>query len=147
MPKMMRAARLHHGGEPFLVDTRSVPDVCATEVLGEVKAAGVVPKLRKVVTNYPKWFPFLALPKLPAIYGLDSAGVVAQVSSRVRSGRKGGDRVYVNPGLSCGACAACRLGEPINCAAYTFLGYFGFGSGSQQIYEDCPDGRAGALQP
>ena len=27
-------------------------------VLVEVKAAGVVPNLRNVVTNYPKWFPF-----------------------------------------------------------------------------------------
>ena len=46
----------------------------------EVKAAGVVPNLRNVVTNYPKWFPFLPLPKLPAIYGLDSAGAGSQTS-------------------------------------------------------------------
>jgi hypothetical protein len=39
-----------------------------------MKAAGVVPNLRNVVTNYLKWFLFLRLPKLPAIYGLDSAG-------------------------------------------------------------------------
>jgi D-arabinose 1-dehydrogenase-like Zn-dependent alcohol dehydrogenase len=143
MTKMMRAARLHNVGEPFQVDTIPVPEVRPTDVLIEVKAAGVVPNLRNVVTNYPKWFPFLPLPKLPAIYGLDSAGVVAQVGSQVRNGLKVGDRVYVNPGLSCGACIACRRGEHINCTAYTFQGYFGFGPGSQQIYEDYPYGGFG----
>jgi D-arabinose 1-dehydrogenase-like Zn-dependent alcohol dehydrogenase len=143
MSKMMRAARLHAIGEPFRVDTIPVPDVRPTDVLVEVKAAGVVPNLRNVVTNYPKWFPFLPLPKLPAIYGLDAAGVVSAVGSQVRSGIAVGDRVYVNPGLSCGTCTACRRGEPINCTAYTFQGYFGFGPGSQQIYEDYPYGGFG----
>ena len=143
MAKMMRAARLHAIGEPFQVDTVPVPDVRPTDVLVEVKAAGVVPNLHNVVTHYSKWFPFLPLPKLPAIYGLDSAGVIAAVGSQVRNGLQVGDRVYVNPGLSCGACTACRRGDHINCTAYTFQGYFGFGPGSQQIYEDYPYGGFG----
>jgi D-arabinose 1-dehydrogenase-like Zn-dependent alcohol dehydrogenase len=143
MTRMMRAARLHAIGEPFRVDTVPIPDVRPTDVLVEVKAAGVVPNLRNVVTHYSKWFPFLPLPKLPAIYGLDSAGVIAAVGSQVRNGLKDGDRVYVNPGLSCGACTACRRGDHINCTAYTFQGYFGFGPGSQQIYEDYPYGGFG----
>jgi D-arabinose 1-dehydrogenase-like Zn-dependent alcohol dehydrogenase len=134
--KTMRAARLHKTGAPFQIDEIPVPAVRPTDVLVQVKAAGVVPNLRNVVTHYPEWFPFLPLPKLPAIYGLDSAGVVAEVGSQVRTGIKPGDRVYVNPGLSCGTCPACRAGQPINCPAYTFMGYFGFGPGSQQIYED-----------
>ncbi len=85
MTKMMRAARLHNIGEAFRVDTIPVPEVRPTDVLVEVKAAGVVPNLRNVVTNYPKWFPFLPLPALPAIYGLDSAGVVAEVGSQARA--------------------------------------------------------------
>jgi len=92
MTKMMRAARLHQVGQPFQVDTIPVPEVRPTDVLVEVKAAGVVPNLHNVVTNYPKWFPFLPLPTLPAIYGLDSAGIVSQVGSQVRSGIKPGDR-------------------------------------------------------
>ena len=143
MAKMMRAARLHKTGEPFQIDTIPVPEVRPTDVLVEVKAAGVVPNLRNVVTHYPTWFPFLPLPKLPAIYGLDSAGVVAEVGSQVRADIKPGDRVYVNPGLSCGSCQACRRNDPINCTAYTFQGYFGFGPGSQQIYEDYPYGGFG----
>lgn len=143
MTKMMRAARLHKIGEPFQIDTIPIPEVRPTDVLVEVKAAGVVPNLRNVVTNYPQWFPFLPLPQLPAIYGLDSAGIVSQVGSQVRSDIKPGDRVYVNPGLSCGSCQACRRGDHINCTAYTFQGYFGFGPGSQQIYEDYPYGGFG----
>ena len=112
-------------------------------MLVEVKAAGVVPNLRNVVTSYPKRFPFLPLPALPAIYGFDSAGVVAQVGSQVRADIKPGDRVYVNPGLSCGSCLACRRGDHINCTAYTFQGYFGFGPGSQQLFEDYPYGGFG----
>lgn len=143
MSGMMRAARLHDVGGQFQIDEIPIPDVRPTDVLVEVKAAGVVPNLRNVITNYPNWFPFLPLPKLPAIYGLDSAGVVAAVGDQVRSGLKVGDRVYVNPGLSCGTCTACRRGELINCTAYTFQGYFGFGPGSQQIYEDYPYGGFG----
>jgi threonine dehydrogenase-like Zn-dependent dehydrogenase len=143
MTKMMRAARLHKVGEPFQVDTIPVPELGPNDVLVEVKAAGVVPNLRNVVTKYPEWFPFLPLPQLPAIYGLDSAGIVAEVGSRVRSGIKAGDRVYVNPGLSCGSCTACRRSDPINCTAYTFMGYFGFGPGSQQLFQDYPYGGFG----
>ena len=143
MSKMMRAARLHAESQPFQVDTLPVPEVRPTDVLVEVKAAGVVPNLRNVVTSYSKWFPFLPLPKLPAIYGLDAAGVVAQVGSQVRSGLKPGDRVYVNPGLSCGSCTACRRGDHVNCTSYTFQGYFGFGQGSQQVFEDYPYGGFG----
>lgn len=133
----MRAARLHTIGEPFQLDTVDVPEVRPTDVLVEVKAAGVVPNLHNVVTHYAQWFPFLPLPKLPAIYGLDSAGIVTQVGSHVR-GIQPGDRVYVNPGLSCGSCEACRRSDHINCTSYTFQGYFGFGPGSQQIFEDYP---------
>lgn len=137
-PKTMRAARLHDVGGRFQVDEMPVPTVRETDVLVQVKAAGIVPNLRNVITHYPEWFPYLPLPKRPAIYGLDSAGIVTAVGSRVRNDIKPGDRVYVNPGLSCGSCAACRAHDPINCPAYTFMGYFGFGPGSQQLYEDYP---------
>jgi len=143
MAQMMKAARLHEVGKPFQIDTIPVPDVRPTDVLVEVKAAGVVPNLRNVVTHYPTWFPFMPLPKLPAIYGLDSAGIVTKVGAQVRTNIKPGDRVYVNPGLSCGNCEACRRADPTNCTAFTFNGYFGFGPGSQQIFEDYPYGGFG----
>jgi alcohol dehydrogenase len=74
------------------------------------------------------------LPPLPAIFGLDSAGTVVAVGSKV-SEFKPGDRVYVNPGVGCGECRYCRQGEAPCCAAYTFLGYFGFGAASHTIFQ------------
>jgi alcohol dehydrogenase len=143
MSKLMRAARLHEVGGRFQIDTIPIPEVRPTDVLVEVKVAGVVPNLRNVITHWPEWFPFLPLPKLPAIYGLDAAGVVSAVGSQVHTGLKPGDRVYVNPGLSCGSCTACRRGEEIHCTDYTFQGYFGFGPGAQKLYEDYPYGGFG----
>lgn len=141
--KMMHAARLHDVGSRFQVDEVPMPSARDMDVVVEVKAAGIVPNLRNVITHYPTWFPYLPLPKQPAIYGLDSAGVVVEVGSRVRADVKPGDRVYINPGLSCGTCPACRNGESVNCTSYTFMGYFGFGQGSQKIYDDYPYGGFG----
>ena len=79
------------------------------------------------------------MPTLPAIYGLDAAGIVSKVGSQVRN-VKPGDRVYVNPGRDSGDSHASLRGERINDPAYTFQGYFGFGAGSQEIFEDYPHG-------
>jgi threonine dehydrogenase-like Zn-dependent dehydrogenase len=138
--KYMRAARLHTIGEKFQVDEIPIPAVRPTDVLVKVETAGIVQNLRNVVSTYPSTRPHLPLPRLPAVYGLDAAGVVAAVGDRIRSGIKVGDRVYVNPGLSCGACIACRRGEFPNCASYTFMGYFGFGKNSQDQFDAYPYG-------
>jgi alcohol dehydrogenase len=133
----MKAARLHKIGTEFSVDEIPVPEPRPTDVLVRVKACGVIPNMKNVIAHYAEWFPFLPLPPLPAIYGLDAAGEIAAVGSKVHD-LNVGDRVYVNPGTSCGSCHACRRGEPINCAAYTFLGYFGFGPDSRQVFADYP---------
>ena len=134
---MMRAARLHKIGGEMSVDRIEIPTPRPTDVLVKVKACGVIPNMKNVITHYAEWFPFLPLPPLPAIYGLDAAGEVVAVGDQVHA-VKPGDRVYVNPGVSCGSCHACRRGEPVNCVAYTFLGYFGFGSGSSRVFRDYP---------
>jgi hypothetical protein len=46
----------------------------------------------------------------------------------------------VNPGLSCGACRACRRGEDQNSDDYTFMGYFAFGTGGQRLFDAYPYG-------
>ena len=75
----MRAARMHAVGSPMSIDTIPVPKPGSTDVLVEVKACGMVPNLGNVLANWTKWFPHLPLPKLPAIFGLDPAGVVVEV--------------------------------------------------------------------
>ncbi|MGJ7512961.1 alcohol dehydrogenase catalytic domain-containing protein [Pseudomonas baetica] len=140
---MMRAARLHEPGGQFQVDEVPMPQVRDTDVIVQVKASGVIPNLPNVIHHFAQWFPSLPMAELPATYGLDSAGVVVAVGERVRQDIKPGDRVYVNPGLSCGSCTACRAGQDVNCSAYTFMGYFGFGPGSVDMFKDYPYGGFG----
>lgn len=94
--KTMRVARLHEIGGPLWIEEIPVPQPRPTDVLVAVKTCGVVPNLKNVLTKWPEWFPYLPLPKLPAIFGLDVAGVVAEVGSQIHSIRPG-QRVYVNP--------------------------------------------------
>ncbi|MGH7034162.1 MAG: alcohol dehydrogenase catalytic domain-containing protein [Stellaceae bacterium] len=134
----MTAARVHAFGEPMRLDEIPIPEPRPTDVLVEVKACGVVPNLVRVVTNFfgtlgtdPK-----LMPPLPAIFGLDPAGVITKVGEQVRSVRPG-DRVYVNPARSCGSCRMCRSGQPLDCAVFSFQGYFGR---SQEIMRAYPYG-------
>jgi D-arabinose 1-dehydrogenase-like Zn-dependent alcohol dehydrogenase len=139
VPQTMRAVRMHEVGKPMSIDTIPVPAPGSTDVLVQVKACGMVPNLGNVLANWTKWFPHLPLPKLPAIFGLDPAGIVAAVGSQVVAVRPG-TRVYVNPLRSCTACAMCRSGQPNRCRFFTFNGYFGFGPDSQKIYDIYPYG-------
>jgi len=134
----MIAARLHAYGSPMTLDRIEVPEPRPTDVLVEVKACGVVPNLARVVSNF---FGTLTpdnkmMPALPAIFGLDPAGVVAKVGEQVFSVRPG-ERVYVNPGRSCGSCKMCRSGRPQDCPSWTLQGYFGR---SQDIMRAYPYG-------
>ncbi len=135
----MLAARLHEIGKPMQLEQVPIPTPRSTDVVVQVKACNVVPNLKNVLATYAEWFPYLPLPQLPAVFGLDSAGVVTQVGEQVR-GIRVGDRVYVNPGLSCGSCRACRRGEDPNCPDYTFMGYFAFGPGGQRLFDAYPYG-------
>jgi len=134
---LMKAARLHEVGGRFEVDELPIPEPGPNDVLVKVKTSGVIPNLRNVTTYFSEWYFFLPLPKLPAIYGLDSAGVVASVGSSVTAFKEG-DRVYVNPGLGCGECRFCTDGNPTLCDSYTFMGYFGFGAGSKDVFKRYP---------
>ena len=57
----------------------------------------------------------------PLILGGDSAGDIVEVGSQVL-GVKPGDRVVVNPKVTCGQCAPCLAGEDDLCRSYQMLG-------------------------
>jgi alcohol dehydrogenase len=135
----MRAARLHEVGGAFTIDEIDIPTPGDLDVVIRVEAANIVPNLRNVINTYPVDKPFLPLPELPAVFGMDSAGVITEVGRRVRN-LKPGDRVYLNPGRDSGDSWAARNGEPMNDPAYTFQGYFGFGPESIEIHRDYPHG-------
>lgn len=141
MPDML-AARLHKIGDPMKLERVPAPEPRPTDVVVKVTACNIVPNLKNVLAIYAEWFPYLPLPQLPAIFGLDTAGVVSQVGDLVTN-VKVGDRVYINPGISCGACRACKRGEAPACDKYTFMGYFSFGQDGQQLFDAYPYGGLG----
>ncbi len=139
MTLLMRAARMHEVGQPMRIDTVERPVAKATDVVVQVKSCGMVPNLGNVLANWPKWCPHLPLPKLPATFGLDPAGIVPEVGEQV-IGIEPGDRVYISPVRSCGACPACLSGKRTQCNHFTFNGYFGFQSELQKLFDMYPNG-------
>lgn len=57
----------------------------------------------------------------PRVVGSDGAGIVDEIGSDVRNVRRG-DRVMINPGISCGKCEWCRAGEEPLCPGFQVLG-------------------------
>jgi alcohol dehydrogenase len=135
MAGLMQAARLHTPGGPMLIEQVEKPTLHPSDVLIEVKACGVIPNMNAIFSG-ALWN---RLPPLPAIVGLDAAGVVAGVGTEV-DGVAVGNRVYVNPWLSCGTCHYCRTQTGMLCDAAAFQGYFGFFPKSEKLLRRYPYG-------
>ena len=82
-------------------------------------------RIRTAALNHLDVFVAHGLPKfslpLPHVVGSDGAGVVESVGSAVED-LKPGDRVMLDPGVSCGDCDACRRGDHPLCERYSILG-------------------------
>lgn len=139
LPERMRAARMYDVGAEMVIEDVDTPKPGPLDVVVKVHACNVVPNLGNVLKNWTTWFPQLPLPRLPATFGLDAAGTIAAVGSDVTK-LTVGQRVYVNPGRSCGSCAACRSLDPIGCNSYVFQGYFGFTPRAQETFDRYPWG-------
>jgi alcohol dehydrogenase len=135
---LMRAARLHEPGKPFRVDEIEIPAPRPGDVLVKVKACGIIPNMNAIVSG-KYWH---HLPRMPAVIGLDAAGILAKVPAG-RSDFAQGDRVYVNPFLNCGQCHYCRSGTPLLCSDAALRGYFGFTPRGAELLEDYPYGGLG----
>jgi NADPH:quinone reductase-like Zn-dependent oxidoreductase len=70
--------------------------------------------------------------QFPHVVGCDAAGTVHQVGTAVRQVRPG-DRVMVNPTLSCGECPSCLEGEESLCATLRVLGEHCSGTAAEYI--------------
>lgn len=114
----INVARLVTPGKPLEVGTAEKPVPGPKDVLVKVAACALVPNTFNVASGYT---PF-GLPNLPAVFGLDVSGTVEALGERV-VGLKVGDRVYVDPWLTCETCHQCRRGRTDLCPNGYFRGY------------------------
>ncbi|HMU61820.1 MAG TPA: zinc-binding dehydrogenase [Gemmatimonadales bacterium] len=100
----------------------TVTDVPAPEV---IRAGDVRVRVHTAGINHLDLFILGGLPGIsytfPHIVGSDAAGVIESVGSAV-TGWKPGDRVMMNPGIGCNACALCAADQQPLCRNYRLLG-------------------------
>lgn len=115
----MKAAviRSHGGVEAIQFEERVIPHPKTTQVLIQVKACG----LNHLDIWVRKGVPGHKFP-LPIVPGSDIAGIVSAVGTNVTN-VKVGDRVIVDPGVTCGgSCEFCKRGEENLCTSWGLLG-------------------------
>jgi NADPH:quinone reductase-like Zn-dependent oxidoreductase len=114
----VKALAFNEFGGPEKLRLQDVPDPKpgADEVLVRVRACA----LNHLDLFVREGIPALKTP-LPFWTGCDIAGEIADVGAAV-SGVKVGDRVAVNPNLTCGRCEFCMQGEDSMCLRYGILG-------------------------
>ncbi len=114
----MKAVLFHKHGGPEVLRSDEVPNptVSPREVLIEVHAASV----NHLDIFARRGMPGVKLP-LPHIPGADAAGVVLETGSEVE-GVQPGQRVTINPGISCGRCEFCAAGFGSQCITYHMVG-------------------------
>jgi NADPH:quinone reductase-like Zn-dependent oxidoreductase len=114
----MKALAFDEFGGPDKLKYQDVPDpkIEPNEVLVRVRACA----LNHLDLFVREGIPALKTP-LPFWTGCDIAGEVAEIGAAV-SGVKVGERVAVNPNLTCGRCEFCMQGEDSLCVRYGILG-------------------------
>lgn len=70
--------------------------------------------------------------QFPHVVGSDGAGTVQEVGASVTQVASG-ERVMVNPSLSCGRCAACAAGEEVLCPQFGVIGEHRSGTAAEYI--------------
>jgi len=111
--------RTHGGPEVIQRETIDLPEPGPREVRVRVRA---------VALNHLDIWTRRGLPHVKHEYphrlGADVAGTIDALGpgARLSGGLKQGDKVLVNPGLSCGVCAFCLAGKDNLCRSYRILG-------------------------
>jgi NADPH:quinone reductase-like Zn-dependent oxidoreductase len=114
----MRAALFRQHGGPEVMEVGDVPEPepGPGEVQVQVKAAA----LNHIDLWMRRGLPSMKI-ELPHIPGGDVCGVVSARGAGV-VGVKEGDRVVLNPGLTCGRCRECLGGRDNLCQSFRMLG-------------------------
>jgi len=125
----VRAVVFERCGGPEVLEMRELPEpvIRPDEVLIEVRACGI---------NHLDLWVRQGLrgltPEMPHVLGSDVVGVVAAAGAAVWH-LAPGQKVLVDPTLSCGVCAACLAGDDHLCRDYDVLGRRRNGGYAEQV--------------
>lgn len=115
----MKAVRFHQHGGPEVLRYEEAPDP-------QREPGYAIVRVRACALNHLDLWERRGLERvklpLPHISGADVSGEIVDAD-----GLATGQRVMLQPGLSCGRCAACVAGRDNLCAAYDVLGYLSSG--------------------
>src|SRR5262245_51902191 len=125
----MKAVVFHEHGGPQVLRYEDVPDPVPGrgEVLIQVHATSI----NHVDIFLRRGMPGIRVP-LPKIAGADASGIIRELGPDV-SGLKTGQRVTINPGVSCGRCEFCTAGFGSQCVSYHIIGEHADGAYAQLI--------------
>jgi NADPH:quinone reductase-like Zn-dependent oxidoreductase len=114
----MKAVVFSRHGGPEVLEHRDVPEPKPgrSEVLIEVKATSI----NHIDIFLRRGMPGITVP-MPKIVGSDAAGVIRELGADVTD-LKIGQRVTINPGISCGHCEFCAAGFGSQCFTYSMIG-------------------------
>jgi NADPH:quinone reductase-like Zn-dependent oxidoreductase len=117
----MRAALFRRHGGPDVMEVGDLPT--PTPGPGEVQVRVTAAAMNHIDLWLREGMPAMPV-ALPHVPGGDVCGVVSAVGAgvKVMPDRAEGDRVVINPSLSCGRCAACLAGRDNFCPEWKMLG-------------------------
>lgn len=116
MTEKMKAARFYEVGEPLRIDKIPVPKLGPGDVLVEITACGICGSDIHIV--YEGVTPTAYT---PMTLGHEPSGIIFGIGSEVKDW-KIGDRVTINPFLTCGQCINCLSGNSQVCLSRRVIG-------------------------
>jgi propanol-preferring alcohol dehydrogenase len=122
----MKAVRLVKPGQPVEMQEIAIPRVGLSDVLVQVKAAGICHSDVHYRAGVSPVDP------LPLTLGHEVAGVVERVGSGVTA-FKAGDRVCLHYMVTCGECLYCSMGNEQFCTSGKMLGKYRDGGFAEYI--------------
>jgi len=120
----MKAAFINNHGdlEQIQYGELDIPKIGPNEVLIESKFSA----LNHLDIFVARGWPGLKL-IMPHIIGADGSGVIKEVGSAVTAVSEG-DRITINPGISCGKCEMCLSGQQVFCRSFSIKGEHQWGT-------------------
>ena len=115
----MKATVFHEHGGP---DVLSYEDIAAPTI----EPNQVLINVKYVALNHLDLFVRGGIPgmklEMPHILGSDISGEIAEVGSKVSDSLEVGQKIIVDPGISCRVCEFCLRGQESLCSSYGIIG-------------------------